>query len=126
MDELITAVGELLDATPGGYVSKAKVRALLERHAAAGDRHDHHMHLLVGSSQICGCGEDVGVIGVAISADPTQIEHAYAAAGWAYIEKVRELAERSNRGDHQPFGLNGCIAAAVDAALGVHGIEVPE
>ncbi len=123
MDELIAAVNELLDSVPGGYVSKAKVRALLDRRAAAGDGHEDHLTLLVGTSLVCGCGKDLGVTCVALPADPSQIEQAYWAATSAYVDKLREIRDGQDGGVDQPAALNVCVAAAVDAALGVYGIQ---
>lgn len=120
--EALKAISDLLDAVPGGYVSKAKVRALLTRQAEAADGHEGHDHLLVGSMLVCGCGKDIGVVSINVDTNPPQIQVAYLAAWGAYADKLRELANLG--GDsRQPFVLNIAIADAVDAALRVYGVE---
>lgn len=120
--ETLAAIGDLLDSVPGGYVSKAKIKALLDRQAEAVDGHEGHHQMLVGTVLVCGCGDDIGVTCVALPADPSLAEQAHAAAIGAYADKLREL--QGLHGDmRQPFVLNICIAAAVDAALRVYGVE---
>src|ERR1044072_8535351 len=108
--EALAVVGDLLEATIGGYVSKAKVAALL---AAERDEHDGHGYLTVWNQGICSCGQwSPGVTSIVIP-EETPLFNAHMAAVEAFA-KVLETDDRYN--------LNACITAAVDAALRAYGV----
>lgn len=112
MGDILSRMKRLLDATPGGYISKAKISALLER--CEEWEHADHPKLWSGNAQFCACGAFLSMATVALG-PRSRYTDAMDAALSAYAEKLA-TDDRLN--------LNACIAAAVDAALREYGIPI--
>ena len=114
MSDLVSQLRALLDETPGGYASKAKIRDLLDLRNEDEDAHIDHPKLQVYGRILCCCGQWMpGMASIALPAD-TPFIRAYEAA----VGEFERLIEQERAQD-----LSACLVDALLAALKTYGID---